>query len=104
MRKVTKKWTCKDGRKIRICDMTDSHLANTIAMLERAAPAARQQALNVMYFASSCLQGEMASYYAEQDIDRLEQSTVEEFLSGLFPVYADLVIERDRREIISLKN
>ena len=75
--------------------MTDSHLANTIALLERAAPQNRQRILATAYSASSMLQGEMASYYAEQDIDRLETMGDEEFLH---PLYDDLVREQDRRK------
>ncbi len=28
-------WVCADGRKIRVEDMSDSHLANALAMLQR---------------------------------------------------------------------
>ena len=37
MRKQTKLWTMRDGTKIRICDMTNSHLVNTMRMLKRGA-------------------------------------------------------------------
>ena len=35
LRKQTKVWTTKDGRKVRICDMTDDHLINSIKLLRR---------------------------------------------------------------------
>lgn len=36
MKKQTKLWETADNRRIRICDMTDKHLKNTIAMFEEA--------------------------------------------------------------------
>lgn len=37
MRKITKKWTTKYGQRVRICDMTDSHLLNAMRLLHRVA-------------------------------------------------------------------
>lgn len=80
-------WTCKDGRKIKIKDMSDSHLKNTIAMLERAHSSLIENA----WAACSILQGEMASYYAEQEIDGLEE------VNSTHPLYDDLVEEQNKR-------
>lgn len=35
MRPCTKHWTTADGRTLRVCDMTDAHLLNTIRYLRR---------------------------------------------------------------------
>ena len=34
----TTEWTCADQRRVRICDMTDQHLLNTIRVLRRMSP------------------------------------------------------------------
>lgn len=87
MRKVTKKWTQKDGTKIRICDMKDSHLLNSIKMLNRMVETERA----TLWY--PCFQGEMAQFYAEQEY--------ENFMSDdecAYPeIYWDLINDADRR-------
>jgi len=88
IRKVTKVWATKDGRKIRICDMVDEHLLNTISMCQRKHRAA-QLAMPFPYM----LSGEMASFCAEADYDRFQESDP----SVSFPLYDDLLLEAQRR-------
>jgi hypothetical protein len=60
-------WKTKDGQKIALGDMTDSHLENTIAMLER-----RKQAYGdgTDFPCYPNFNGEMAQFFAEKDYDR----------------------------------
>lgn len=83
----TRKWTTKNGRKVRIKDMTDQHLINTCRMLIRAHSAT----VSLMWQGLGMLQGEMACYYAEQDLDRAED------IDSLHPLYPDLEAEALRR-------
>lgn len=99
MKPCTRIWKCKDGRKVRVCDMTDSHLLNTIAMLERNASALLAQEISAAYSCLSMLQGEMATYYCERDIDRLEETSPGEFLEATQPIYTHLCNEADRRKL-----
>lgn len=93
MRKITKLWKQKNGIKIRICDMTDGHLQNTIALLERKAELEKSAIPYPMF------NGEMAQMYAEQDWDRAQESTPDYF----YPIYEDLCLERERREQLKQK-
>lgn len=75
--------------------MTYSHLINTRNFLLRHAHDALCAEVASAYSAASCLQGEMASYYADQDIDRLERMSPEEMLP---PIFEKLELEIERRE------
>jgi hypothetical protein len=87
--KVTKKWTTRDGQRIRICDMTDEHLLNTIRLCQRAHERAK---LEIPY-PDFC--GDMAQFYAEREFDNFLESGPE----VAFPLYPDLVDEAYRRRL-----
>lgn len=77
-------WTTKSGEKLRIVDMTDSHLVNTIRMLER-------KCVNHDTMIYPSFGGEMAQYYAEQEF-------FEDMGKPAFPPqYPHLCAEADRR-------
>lgn len=91
IRKVTKVWTCKDGTRLRICDMTDSHLNNAIKFLERKASELRIE----MPYPS--FQGEMAQFYAEREYDAFQESSNDEIAQQICPLYDSLVEAQYRR-------
>jgi hypothetical protein len=93
-RKQTKLWTCKDGTRIRICDMTDSHLLNTIAYLERYT--VKKQTCLVLAPNPFC--GDIA----ESMFDNEQGAVLEEGLepSDVCASYDNLVAERERRNLI----
>ena len=96
MRKCTKLWTKRDGTKIRICDMSDGHLANTIKMIERVAENECQNAIATGYSILSIIQGEMAEYYIENDLRHLEEYGIDP--REISPLYEDLCRDMIRRE------
>lgn len=85
--KITKIWTTKDGKKIRICDMTDRHLLNTIRMLD-----AHSSIMDLDHFPDFAPDS-MAAYYADQSLLELISIWPPE-LSKLFDALCE---ERDRR-------
>ena len=64
----TKTWTTKDGSKIRICDMDDEHLYNTITLLNKQSRMATSNAILTGYSMLGMLQGEMAIDSVEIEI------------------------------------
>lgn len=94
-RKQTKLWTTKDGRRIRICDMNDNHLSNTIAMLEHLRPALECEFINEAESMLCCLQGEMAIYSVEREVDRVISHGL--FPREIHPLYPNLLLDQERR-------
>lgn len=84
MRKQTKMWTQRDGTKIRICDMANTHLMHTLRMLWRLAVAERSAAIRDAHQIEAAVSAEMASFYAAQDTERAETSSVEDFMPDIF--------------------
>lgn len=89
MRKETAYWTCKDGRRLRICDMDDRHLLNTIRFLERALE--DRKACPPPSF-----QGEMAQFFADMEWEAMQELDT----SDAYPIYDKLVADARRRGLI----
>jgi hypothetical protein len=76
------KWNTKDGRIINIDEMTDQHLANSIAMLRRNGFCSIEEFDDACDSAFSA-HGEMASYYSEQQLDGMKVSAELSYMESL---------------------
>lgn len=94
----TKKWKCKDGTKIRIKDMSDSHLINTIKLIERFSDHQHRQALRHAYMMENWLNGEVALDCIADQIDHMEEYGDDP--TETTPIYTDLIDEALRRGLV----
>jgi len=91
-KKQTKLWTCKDGSWIRICDMTDSHLRNTIAFLERHTKMVEE----MLVIAPNPFNGDIASDLFDQRQDDVLENGLDP--SEVCAYYDNFIIEQERRK------
>ena len=91
----TKKWTMKDGAKIRIKDMGDGHLINTLKMLKRAGQRRLVRDIN-WFWSVPEPSGEMALLDFENIERELSDRTWDDYVPEIFD---DLVAEARKRGI-----
>ena len=99
MRKQTKKWKMLSGQKIRICDMDDSHLENTINLLRRYAESENTRVV-VGMLSVPPLSGEIAQEEFDKDLEFVLKSTWEDYVPK---IYKSLVLEKERRKAMTCK-
>ena len=95
IRKQTKLWTDKNGRRVRICDLHDNHLVNTINMLRRAA-AAKQVQTSLFYTFGPEPSGEQAQCRYGDEQQLAWEATWEDYVHKLYP---PLLLDFARREL-----
>jgi hypothetical protein len=95
-------WQMQDGKKVRVCDMTDKHLLNTIRYIERNVDRIRWDAVHQGYLCLSGMQGEEAINSIEDAIASLESDEAE--IGEFCPIYDDMVAEAERRKLELLED
>jgi len=92
-------WRTKEGKQIKIEDLTDSHLLNIIKMLERFTEDNYEDELAEAASFASSMHGDMSSYHAEQAFDEVGMKEPNPFKD--YPIYLSLYAEAVKRGLIS---
>lgn len=92
-------WITKDGRTIKITDMDDNHLINSIRLLKRTVRHMRLSRDLAGFPALNFVHGEMAAYSIESDLQLDASLDDEKWLERHTP-YGELIDEAKRREIL----
>ena len=89
-----KQWTTKDGSKIRIKDMENDHLVNTINFLEKRAMQMAEAELRAC--ANISFSGEEAQRMQDDFLENTPEDIVENYLPDIFE---DLIEEASKRDL-----
>jgi hypothetical protein len=90
-------WVTKDGTKIRVRAMTDSHLLNTVAMLRRNAEAMMLREVMSMGAYAADRDGTIAADVVGDACAELGDMEHDEYLEGTVPAFAAMLNEIERR-------
>ena len=96
MKKQTKLWKTKDGSQIRICDMTDTHLRNTIRMLEHKTKLEYQRRILELTEVLMMVSGEIATDTIESELYYLLENNLDP--EDVYPIYDNLMYDLERRK------
>jgi len=97
MATVERTWRTRDRRLVKIADMTDSHLWNTILFLRRCTVRHREQ----MMANPPVFNGEMAQMYADQEWDHTASSEIDELAAEIYdPQWSWLLEEAAKRPAV----
>ena len=94
-RKQTTMWKTRDGHKLRICDMKDSHLLNSIILLYRFT-LAKMRETKKFYMSTPGPTADMAQMAFENEFDMVMESTWEDYVLDKFN---NLIKEANRRSM-----
>ncbi len=91
----TKVWTTKSGKDIKIGDMSDRHLLNTINLIDKTVKQMEIEETQELCDALGFLKGEMAVIHAENGLNFITEHGIEPSL--VEPLYDDLLDEATAR-------
>ena len=90
-------WVTADKRRIRISAMENSHLVNTMRMLRRNAPKAKQEEMASLLLLSMRLQGDHANDMIEDEMLKLEAMSIDDYIAAAFPCWPAMLRRAERR-------
>lgn len=90
-------WTTARGEEIPLRDMTEAHIRNCLALMERNIEYMRFQKISKAYQFQSFLHGDGAIDAVESEISMMEMMDEANFLSTYIPHYKALKLELQRR-------